>query len=139
MAKTLEQKIADAELRKKQAQNDYDLLMAQYSEREKKARNERIYRRGDSIEKALPEIIPLTQRQFDKFIERALATDFTRRKIKEILAEAETPAEPKAVADATRTNASPIAKPAQTPNGGGAGANASGGNAAKPTSQPVGA
>jgi hypothetical protein len=145
MAKTLDQKIVDAELRKEQAQNEYDLLMAKFNEREQKAKNERIIKRGEQIEKALPEIISLTKKQFEKFVECVLVTDYTRREIKKIIAETETSANQqsgtstvqngnnipqKPVDVAARTEPAPNAKSAHQAQGGSRSADGNAGNGA---------
>lgn len=87
MKKTLSQKIEDglqemAELKKRQ-----DALLAQFNEQERKARTHRLCKRGGLVEKLLPELITLTDKQFDTFVEKALLTEYTRRIIKDLSAE----------------------------------------------------
>lgn len=85
--------------------------MAKFNEQEQKAKNERIYKRGNLVEKLLPELIPLTQNQFDTFVEKVLLTNYTRRIIKELISENEIPADPKTDTDTAQDGNVAAAKP----------------------------
>jgi hypothetical protein len=112
MRKTLDQRIEANKLAIENLQKEQAVLLAEYDKREEAAKKDRIYTRGEQVETALPEIIPLTKTQFDKFIERVLLTEYTRREIKKIIAEDAPPATPKPADTAAQLSALPAQKPA---------------------------
>lgn len=111
MRKTLEQKIEENKNQREHLKKEHDLLMAQFNKQEQKAKNKRIYERGDIIEKHLPEIIPLTAEQFDIFVEKVLLTNFARRILKELKAENETPTDTQDDSDTVQSDGTAAQNP----------------------------
>ena len=89
MRKTLKQKVDDSLLEMQQAQKQYEQILAQFNAQEEKVRNKRIAERGIIIEKALPEVVALSKKQFDVFLEKVMLTPHARRIIAELSAEVE--------------------------------------------------
>ena len=114
--KTLKERVDESLKKAQEAQNDYDLLLAQYNEKEEKARTKRIIDRGRIVEEALPEIITLTKTQFNSFVEKVMSSHYALKLLAELNAENEIPAAPM---DGDNTAQS-----------GGTGGNAHGGNGA---------
>ena len=109
MAKTRAEKIADYEeqithIRNKQKQ----------SKEERNARTRRLCSRHGLLEKMLPEIITLTDEQYQIFLEKAVMS-VTSRRILDGLTEqnAATPT-PESAGSAALPNTSPTAKPTKT-------------------------
>jgi hypothetical protein len=143
MRKTLKQKNDDSILEMNELQKKHDLLLKRYNEQEQKARTHRLCKRGGYVEKHLPELIPLTDKQFYAFVEKVMQSHFARKVLAELTAENADTAEPQngssavqasnsavpvpAVALAQR-NPLPAQKPAGAPRSGGTGGANSGGN-----------
>jgi hypothetical protein len=97
MRKTLEQKIEANKQEMEKLQAAQDLLIAEFEKKEEQAKLERLYKRGDHVEKHLPELIKLTEKQFYTFVEKTLLTPHTRRILDELtVVNAPPPAAPKA-------------------------------------------
>ena len=58
------------------------LLLKQHNAKERKDRNHRLCRRGGIVEKLLPDLITLTDEQFDIFVEKTLLTGHAERILK---------------------------------------------------------
>ena len=129
MRKTLKQKVDDSLLEMQQAQKQYEQILAQFNAQEEKLRNRRIAERGIIVEKALPEVVALSKKQFDVFVEKVMLTPHARRIIAELSAEIETSAVStngnaagqnsdtiahKTAETAAKPNAAPTQKPAGT-------------------------
>jgi len=111
MRKTLEQKIEANRLEMERLQKEQDLLLAEQEEKENQARITRHSRRGDHVEKHLPELITLTERQFHTFVEKTLLTAHTRKILTELTTEnTPPPASPKPEEPAAQPNTTPPAK-----------------------------
>ena len=65
--------------------NQKKLLEKEQSQQARKERTHRLCKRGGIIEKLLPDIITLTDEQFDLFVDNVLLTDHARRTLSEIL------------------------------------------------------
>jgi flagellar biosynthesis GTPase FlhF len=91
MAKTKLDKIATIEEEMKQLAAERSKLLQQHREQEKKARTNRLCKRGGLLEKMLPDTIPLTDEQFQAFMEKTMLTPFTRRALDEVTAQGTTP------------------------------------------------
>jgi hypothetical protein len=141
--KTLQQRIDESLSIMEKHQKAHDLLMAQFNEREEKDRVHRFCKRGGYVEKYIPELKTLTDKQFYSYVEKVMLTDDARLILMEISEEAETPDEPKArdtaVQDSgtaahkpaeapAQSNPTPEPKPAETPRNTGADGNRNGGN-----------
>jgi len=79
MAKTTTEKIEAVKLQKQQLDNEMKRLQQQERAEERKRRNHRICKRGGLLEKLLPDTIPLSDEQFQAFLEKVLLSDSTRR------------------------------------------------------------
>ena len=108
MRKTLEQKIEANRLEMERLQKEQDLLLAEQEEKENQARTARHFKRGDHVEKHLPELITLTERQFYSFVEKTLLTPHTRRILDELTAENVSPPAPPKPTDVA---AQPVTEP----------------------------
>jgi hypothetical protein len=74
----LDEQIAQLENQRKQE--------VQKKDEEKRVKNQRHCKRGSIMEKALPDLIILSDEQFDMFVKRALATTYTRNVLAELVA-----------------------------------------------------
>ena len=79
MAKTKIEKIRGIEEQIQQLENERKRLLQQHKEQERKARTNRLCKRGGLLEKMLPDTITLTDEQFQTFMEKTMLTPFTRR------------------------------------------------------------
>ena len=86
MAKTTTQKRLSVEEQIRQLENHRKQLIQQEKAEERKARNHRLCKRGGTVEKLLPDLITLTDEQFDIFVNRVLLSEQTKRIIAEIAA-----------------------------------------------------
>ena len=85
MRKTTEERIAQAQEERQQLDNRIKQLKQTHNAEERKKRTNRLCKRHGYIEKHLPDIIGLTDEQFEKFIGTTLLTTFTRRKLDGIM------------------------------------------------------
>ena len=93
MRKTLKEKIEESLLEMQEHQKRHDLLLAQYNEQEEKARTHRLCKRGGDVEKQLPELKTLTDKQFYTYVEKVMQTPFASRILAELAAVGEVIAE----------------------------------------------
>jgi hypothetical protein len=132
MAKTRNDRIAAIELEMEQLANQRKQLLQQEKEAARKARTNRICKRGGLIEKLLPDTINMTDGQFEAFAKRTLLTDFTRRALAAAVAENATQtADLQGKADTARGGETPASQPAGAEPGGGAAGTAKAPEAAK--------
>ena len=80
--RTLEEKIAAAQKEAEQKQSRLKTLLQKQKAEERKARNHRLCKRGGIIEKLLPDLIRLTDEQFDDFVEKTLLTGYAEKVIR---------------------------------------------------------
>ena len=120
--------------------NQQKQLENEQKQQERKARTRRLCSRAGLLESMLPETINLTDEQFKLFLEKTVANNFGRDKLKEVTAQptaapplktaaqdGEKPT-PKATETAGHTNAPPPPKTANTAHNGGTGDRANGGD-----------
>ena len=79
MAKTKIEKIASIEEEIKQLENKKKRLIQEQKEQERKDRTNRLCKRMRLFEKLLPDTIPLTEEQFQTFLEKTVLTEHSRR------------------------------------------------------------
>lgn len=79
MAKTKAEKIADIELQLVQLENQRKKLVQEQKQQERKDRTKRLCKRMGLFESMLPESIPLTDEQFQIFLEKTVLTENSRR------------------------------------------------------------
>ena len=66
------------------------LLLKQHNAQERKDRNHRLCRRGGIVEKLLPDLITLTDEQFDTFVEKTLLSGHAERILKGLATQSDT-------------------------------------------------
>jgi len=87
--KTTAEKLELAKLKKEQAQARIKKLKNEQSKANRKARDNRIYKRGGLIESLLPDTTKLTEEQFHTFMHMTIANKFGKDKLAQIIAEDE--------------------------------------------------
>ncbi len=101
MRKTLKQKIDENLAEMAELKKEHDELMTKYNAEEQKKRTHRMCRRGGYVEKHLPELITLTDKQFYTYVEKVMQTSYAVKLLAELNAEGEAPTAPQtAVTDA---------------------------------------
>jgi len=85
----LNTKIEKARAEKLQKENRLKELEQQRKSVEKKERNHRLCKRMGHFEKLMPDTIPLTDEQFFSFLEKAVANDYGKRTLANIIAQGE--------------------------------------------------
>jgi len=111
MAKTRVERIASIDEEMSKLAEQRKTLMDKHKAQERKTRTRRLCQRGGLLEKMLPDTIPLSDEQFQSFLEKTVANDYGRRTL------------------ATFTAQNPAANP---PPEGGGGSAAQGSAAAEP-------
>lgn len=86
MAKSYDEKIAEAKLKIEQEQNNMKQLIQKQKEQVRKDRTKRLCKRMGLFESMLPDTITLTDEQFQGFLEKTILTDFARRILDEFVA-----------------------------------------------------
>ena len=79
MAKTKAEKIADIEMQLEQLENQRKKLVQEQKIQERKDRTKRLCKRMGLFESMLPDTIPLTDEQFQIFLEKTVTTEYGRR------------------------------------------------------------
>jgi len=85
----LNSKIEKAQAEMKQKENYLKELKQKQKDAEKKQRNHRLCKRMGHFEKLMPDTIPLTDEQFYSFLEKAVANDYGKRTLANIIAQGE--------------------------------------------------
>ena|GEM_PF-530430 len=149
--KTLQQRIDESLSIIEKQQKAHDLLMAQFNEKEEKDRVHRFCKRGGYVEKYIPELKTLTDKQFYSYVEKVMMTDDAKLILMEISEEAETPDEPKKddttgqdsgaaaskpVEASAQPHTPPAPKPTETLRNNGTNGNRNGGNGVGQTNTP---
>ena len=114
MAKTKIEKIASIEEEIKQLENKKKRLIQEQKEQERKDRTNRLCKRMGLFEKLLPDTIPLTEEQFQTFLEKTVLTEHSRRILDGLTAQNAATAPAQGAGTAGRGNTQPAAKTAQT-------------------------
>jgi len=104
--KTVEQQIAEAQEKIKQEQNALKKLQKKQTEQNNKARNHRLCKRHGFLESILPDIIDLTDEQYQKFVKQHIANSHGINALEKIKAQGATATPPKP-AEATAQPANP--------------------------------
>ena len=84
MAKTKEEKIAAIDLQMSQLAEQKKKLIQEKKDEEQKIKTKRLTKRMALLEEMLPEIVSLSDEQFQTFLERAVANDYGRRALKTV-------------------------------------------------------
>jgi hypothetical protein len=110
MSKTRLEKIAGIEEEIEHLKTRQKQLKQEYNAQERKARNHRLCKRGGIVEKHLPELITLTDDQFNVFVEKALLTGYVEKILKGLAAQAA----PTGIPDTSHVDKSVATNPAVT-------------------------
>ena len=94
MSKTKLEKIASYDEQIEQIKKRQQLLRQQHNKQERKDRTKRLCSRHGLLEKMLPEIITVTDEQYQAFLEKAVTNNYGRDILNKIIAQ--TAATPKA-------------------------------------------
>ena len=87
MSKTKLERIASYDEEIKQIQKRKQLLRQQHSKQERKDRTKRLCSRHGLLEKMLPEIITITDEQYETFLEKAVTNNYGRDILSRIIAQ----------------------------------------------------
>jgi hypothetical protein len=85
MARNLNEKIDAAKAEIKQKEALIKQLLQQQRATDRKVRNHRLCKRGGFVEKHLPDLIKLTDEQFETFVKKTLLTGHTAKILKELV------------------------------------------------------
>ena len=85
ITKTAEEKLAEKNARIKQLQKQKQAIIKRENAKERKARNHRLCRRHGLLEKLFPDIINITDEQFEAFIRTHIRAKHGRGKLAEIV------------------------------------------------------
>lgn len=91
MAKTYDEKIAEAKKKIEQEQKYMKQLIQKQKVQERKDRTKRLCSRMGLFENMLPDTIPLTEEQFKIFLEKTVTTEYSRRILDGLTAHNNTP------------------------------------------------
>ena len=130
MAKTTAEKIAERDERIAQLQNEKKKLLQKQKADERKVRTNRLCRRHGLLEKYMPDLITITDEQFEMFIKRAIATSYGRDALAEIVTTAGAITKPQPTQTAAQSTATPTTKPPNTTH-----TNSTGGNPNPPKAE----
>jgi len=83
--KTAEEKLAAKDARIKQLQKQKQAIIKRENAKERKARNHRLCRRHGLFEKLMPDIINITDEQYEAFIRTHIRAKHGRNKLAEIV------------------------------------------------------
>ena len=84
--RSIEERIEARLEEKRQLEAQIKQLMQQQRTQERKERTHRLCKRGGLVEKHLPDLIKLTDEQFQVFINKCLLTNFTMKTLSELVA-----------------------------------------------------
>lgn len=114
MAQSKIEKIASIEEEIRQLKERQKLLKQQHSLQERKDRTKRLCKRMGLFESMLPDTIPLTDEQFQIFLEQTVATEHSRRILDGLTAQNAATANPQGAGTAAQGNTPPTVKTAHT-------------------------
>ena len=112
--KTVEQQIAEAMEKIKQEQNALKKLQEKQKEQDTKARNHRLCRRHGFLESILPDLINLTDEQYQKFVKQHIANSHGLAALEKIKAQGVTVTPPKPAEATIQSASTATAKPPET-------------------------
>ena len=117
MAKTKIEKIASIEEEIRQLENKKKRLIQEQKEQERKDRTNRLCKRMGLFEKLLPDTIPLTEEQFQTFLEKTVLTEHSRRILDGLTAQNAATAPAQGAGTAAKGNTLSTTKAAHTARG----------------------
>ena len=83
--KTAEERVAEKDAKILQLQNEKKKIMQQAKAKERRERNNRLFRRHGLLEKYMPALIAMTDYQFEMFIKRGINTKYGNDILNDIL------------------------------------------------------
>jgi hypothetical protein len=101
--KTTAEKIASKEEQIQQLQNQKKQLIQKQKADERKARNNRLFRRHGLLESCMPDLATITDAQFDEFVRTGINTSYGRDILAKIIAKGGTTAQ-SVKTETTQTN-----------------------------------
>ena len=110
MAKTKIERIASIEEEIRQLENKKKRLIQEQKEQERKDRTNRLCKRMGLFEKLLPDTIPLTEEQFQAFLEQTVLTEHSCRILDGLTAKNAATAPAQGAGAAAKGNTPPAAK-----------------------------
>ena len=117
MAKSTAEKIANKDERIQQLMNEKKLLIQKQKSDERKARTSRLCRRHSLLEKYLPDLVNITDEQFETFVKKAISNNYGRDALVEIIGKADKTDVQQTAGTATQSNPSHATKPTQAAQG----------------------
>jgi len=84
--KTYEEQIAERDAKILQYQNEKKRILQKQKSADRKARDNRLYRRHGLLEKFMPDLIEITDAQYEVFIKTGINTTYGRKRLGEIIA-----------------------------------------------------
>ena len=133
MAKTKAEKIANIELQMSQLENQRKKLIQEQKQQERKDRTKRLCKRMGLFESMLPETIPLTDEQFQIFLEKTVTTEQSRRILDGLTAQNAATTAPIRASAAAQPSTPTATNPTNTEPQDGADEDENGGNGARVT------
>jgi len=112
--KTVEQQIAEAQEKIKQEQNALKKLQKKQTEQNNKARNHRLCKRHGFLESILPNLIDLTDEQYQKFVKQHIANNHGINALEKIKVQGATATPPKPIEATAQSVNTATAKPPET-------------------------
>ena len=91
MARTLNERIEAAKAEVAQKEARVKELLQQQKAQERKDRNHRLCERGGLVEKLLPDLLKLTDEQFDTFVQKTLMSGFAEKVLRGLVPPAPEP------------------------------------------------
>ena len=114
MAKSRKEKIASYDERIAQLENQRKQEIQKMKAEERKARTKRLCSRHGLLEKIMPDLIAITDEQFEEFIKRGINTSYGQKLLAEIMAKEAESGTSNAPIGAGQSNEPTTAKPAET-------------------------
>ena len=110
--KTTAEKIEAAKIEKQQAEARIKKLLQEQKTQERKERNHRLCKRGGQVEKLLPDLARLTDKQFDTFVQKTLMSGFAEKILRGLVpSESEPNTEPEVITNTAQDGETASAKP----------------------------
>jgi len=117
MAKTTAEKIANKDERIQQLLNEKKQLIQKQKADERRTRTSRLCRRHGLLEKYLPDLISISDEQFETFVKKAISNNHGRDALAEIIGKASKTAASQTTETAAQSNPTHATKPTQATQG----------------------
>lgn len=116
MAKTKTERIASIEEQIAQLENQKKQLVQKQKDDDRKERTKRLCKRHGLLEKYMPDLITITDEQFEMFIKRGINTSYGQKTLAEIIVKPPqtVPPQPKEVSQTATVGNANASKPSDT-------------------------